>query len=174
VSNRENREGTLLRMKNARGFKLVLVCGISAVPMRLIVRQWRESAGQWSQPKSFGPSAFVWLTPQEAKKRAKLIRRATKAAKAQGWPVEATPTVKAPAVKPERALAAAEVLAAVWLSEKHFELEHKIDDPPIAEEDEEGHVWVTVKLHVPALDIDLWSDGTHPDHPNQESDDDDV
>lgn len=67
---------------------------------------------------------------------------------------------------PERALAAAEVLEAVWLSEKHFELDHEIEDPPIAEMDGEDHVWVTVKIHVPALDIDMWIDGTHSDRPD--------
>lgn len=68
---------------------------------------------------------------------------------------------------PDRALAAAEVLQAVWLHEDHFELETKVaDNPPIAEMDSEGHVWVTVKLHVPALDIDMWLDGTHPQNPD--------
>lgn len=73
------------------------------------------------------------------------------------------------ACDPRRAIAAAEVLAAVWLGDKNFELEAKVDDPPnppIAEVDSEGRVWVTVKLHVPALDIDAWIDGTHGDHPN--------
>jgi hypothetical protein len=75
---------------------------------------------------------------------------------------------------PDRALAAAEVLEAVWLSEKHFELEHKVDDPPVAEIDDEDHVWITVKIHVPALDVDMWIDGTHGDHPdNQDASDDD-
>ena len=74
-----------------------------------------------------------------------------------------TKKVKRPkTVTLERALAAAEVLAAVWLHENHFELETKIGDPPVAVEDAEGHVWVTVKMHVPALDIDLWIEGTHP------------
>lgn len=67
---------------------------------------------------------------------------------------------------PDRALAAAEVLQAVWLSEKHFELEHEIGDPPVAEVDDEDRVWITVKIHVPALDVDLWLEGTHPDDPN--------
>ncbi len=69
-------------------------------------------------------------------------------------------------VDPDRATAAAEVLAAVWLSEKNFELDTMIGDSPIAERDAEGHVWVTVKIHVPALDIDAWLEGTHVDHPD--------
>ncbi len=72
---------------------------------------------------------------------------------------------------PDRALAAAEALAAVWLHEKHFELEHRIGDPPVAETDDEGHVWVTVQVHVPALDIDCWLDGSHTDHPDNQNDD---
>jgi hypothetical protein len=76
-------------------------------------------------------------------------------------------------VDPDCALAAAEVLAAVWLSEKHFELENKISDPPIAERGEEDHhVWITVKIHVPALDIDTWLDGTHSAHPDNADDED--
>lgn len=70
------------------------------------------------------------------------------------------------AVDPDRARAAAEVLAAVWLSENNFELDTKVSDPPIAEQDDEGHIWVTVKIHVPALDIDCWLDGTHHSHPD--------
>lgn len=73
---------------------------------------------------------------------------------------------------PDRAAAAAEVLAAVWLSENHFELEYKIDEPPIAEVDSHDYVWVTVKLHVPALDIDMWIDGTHGDHPDNNASED--
>lgn len=74
-------------------------------------------------------------------------------------------------VDPNRALAAAEVLAAVWLSEKHFELDNKVSDPPIAEQDEDGYIWVTVKIHVPALDIDMWLDCTHDAHPDNASED---
>ena len=69
---------------------------------------------------------------------------------------------------PDRALAAAEVLEAVWLREGKFELEHTIEDPPIAEVDDDGQVWVTVKVHVPALDIDMWAEGTHCDHPGNQ------
>lgn len=74
-------------------------------------------------------------------------------------------------VDPDRALAAAEVLAAVWLNEKHFELDNEVSDPPIAEMDDEEHIWVTVKIHVPALDIDMWLDGAHTDHPDNASKD---
>jgi hypothetical protein len=59
---------------------------------------------------------------------------------------------------PDRALAAAEVLETVWLND--FELECKVDDPPIVETDDEDHVWISVKIHVPALDVDTWLDGT--------------
>jgi len=69
---------------------------------------------------------------------------------------------------PERACAAAEVLEAVWLHERKFELEHTIEDPPVAEVDDAGQVWVTVKVHVPALDIDMWAEGTHCDHPENQ------
>lgn len=70
----------------------------------------------------------------------------------------------------DRATAAVEVLQAVWLSEQHFDLEHKVDDPPLVREDSEGHLWVTVELHVPALDVDAWLDGTHVDDPNNQRD----
>ena len=69
---------------------------------------------------------------------------------------------------------AAEVLQAVFLHEKHFDLESEIvleGGRPIAHEDAEGHLWITVKLHVPALDVDTWIDGTHLDHPNNQADD---
>lgn len=72
---------------------------------------------------------------------------------------------------PGRAEAAAEVLRAVWLSERHFELETQVGDPPTVEEDSEGHLWVPVKIHVPALDVDAWLDGTHLDHPDNQGDD---
>jgi hypothetical protein len=78
---------------------------------------------------------------------------------------------KTKAVDPDRAVAAAEVLAAVWLSEKNFELDTKVSDPPTAKQDAEEHVWITVKIHVPALDIDMWIDGTHSDHPDNASED---
>lgn len=71
-----------------------------------------------------------------------------------------------------RADAAAEVLEAVWLHENNFELECKIDNPPVVEEDKQGHAWVTVKIHVPALDIDCWLDGTHNEHPDNQPDGD--
>ena len=70
----------------------------------------------------------------------------------------------------ERATAAVEVLQAVWLSERHFDLEHKVSDPPLVREDSEGHLWVTVELHVPALDVDMWLDGTHIDDPDNQRD----
>jgi hypothetical protein len=85
---------------------------------------------------------------------------------------------KAPAptqdVDPEIAEAAAEVLEAVFLHEKHFDLESAIvrkDGRPIIEKDAEGHYWATVKLHVPMLDIDTWIDGTHLDHPDNQAGD---
>lgn len=68
---------------------------------------------------------------------------------------------------PERAEAAAEVLAAVWLNEK-FDLESKISDPLVAEVDADGYMWITVQLHVPALDIDMWLERTHDHHPDFE------
>lgn len=68
------------------------------------------------------------------------------------------------AITAGRAVAAGEVLAAIWL--KDFELDVEIDNPPVCEVDEHGHSWVTVRIHVPALDIDLWEDGTHGDHPD--------
>lgn len=79
------------------------------------------------------------------------------------------------AIDPDRAEAAAEVLQAVWLSEKHFELENEIVREgvrPVVTEDAEGHLWVTVKLHVPALDIDCWLDGSHLAHPDNQPEDD--
>ncbi len=79
----------------------------------------------------------------------------------------------APVIDPARAEAAAEVLEAVWLREKNFDLESEIvtkDGRPIVDQDAEGHLWVTVKLHVPALDIDCWLDGTHLDHPDNQDD----
>ena len=77
-------------------------------------------------------------------------------------------------VDPDRADAGAEVLQAVFLHEKHFDLESEIvleGGRPIAHEDAEGHLWITVKLHVPALDVDTWLDGTHMDHPDNQADD---
>lgn len=71
---------------------------------------------------------------------------------------------------PERAVAAAEVLAAVWLSEEHFELDYKIEHPPVAETDADGHTWVTVKIHVPCLDIDVWLEGEHHAQLSKEND----
>jgi len=85
-----------------------------------------------------------------------------------------------PAVDADRAEAAAEVLQAVWLHEKHFDLENEIaqkDGHPIVDQDAEGHLWVTVRLHVPALDVDTWLDGSHLDHPDNqpdEADEDDA
>lgn len=69
---------------------------------------------------------------------------------------------------PDRALAAAEVLAAVWLNESSFELEYKVDDPPVVEEDKDGNPWVTVKVQVPQLDVDMWADGEHIDQNREE------
>lgn len=80
-------------------------------------------------------------------------------------------------VDPDRAEAAADVLQAVWLHEKHFELENEVvrrDGRPVIREDAEGHLWVTVELHVPALDIDYWLDGTHNHHPNNHEDEPEV
>ena len=97
-------------------------------------------------------------------------------AKKKSVPKKKPPTKKAaskpvPVIDPDRIEAAAEVLQAVWLSEKNFELENEIvnkDGRPIVDQDAEGHLWVTVKLHVPALDIDCWLDGTHNDHPDNQ------
>ena len=78
------------------------------------------------------------------------------------------------AIDPDRAEAAAEVLQAVFLHERHFDLESEIvldGGRPVAHEDADGHLWLTVKLHVPALDVDSWLDGTHLDHPDNQSDD---
>lgn len=91
-----------------------------------------------------------------------------------------TPSSKKPVPKkpvdPARAEAAGEVLQAVWLSEKHFDLESELvlqGGAPVVDEDAEGHLWVTVKLHVPALDVDMWLDGTHTDHPDNQDESDD-
>ena len=67
-------------------------------------------------------------------------------------------------IDPDRAEAARDVLEHVFLAEKNFDLEALITET--VEEDAAGHVWVTVKLHVPALDVDMWLDGTHIDHPD--------
>ena len=88
----------------------------------------------------------------------------------------AAKSASTPTVDPDRAEAAAEVLQAVFLHEKHFDLESEIvldGGRPIAHEDAEGHLWITVKLHVPALDVDTWIDGTHMDHPDNQADDTD-
>lgn len=91
-------------------------------------------------------------------------------------PVKHPRATKAPpAVDLDRADAAAEVLQAVWLHEKHFDLESEIvhkDDRPVVDQDLEGCLWVTVRLHVPRLDVDTWLDGTHLDHPDNQPDDD--
>jgi uncharacterized protein YhdP len=82
-----------------------------------------------------------------------------------------------PKIDADRAEAAAEVLQAVFLHEKHFDLESAVvlkDGRPVVDEDAEGHLWVTVKLHVPALDVDSWLDGTHLDHPDNQVDHDGV
>jgi len=74
-----------------------------------------------------------------------------------------------------RAEAAAEVLQAVFLHKKNFDLESEIvreGGHPIAQEDAEGHLWIIVRLHVPALDVETWLDGSHLDHPNNQPDDD--
>jgi hypothetical protein len=78
-----------------------------------------------------------------------------------------------PRVDPDRAEAAAEVLQAVFLHEKHFDLESEVvrkDGRPVVDQDAEGHLWVTVRLHVPMLDVDTWLDGTHLDHPDNQPD----
>ena len=89
-------------------------------------------------------------------------------------PPTRTPRID-PAINPDRADAAAEVLQAVWLNEKCFDLESEVvqkDGRPVVDQDAEGHLWVTVKLHVPMLDVDCWLDGTHLDHPDNQSDED--
>ena len=77
-------------------------------------------------------------------------------------------------IDPDRADAAVEVLQAVWLSEKHFDLESEIvqkDGRPVVDQDAEECLWVTVRLHVPRLDVDTWIDRTHLDHPDNQEDD---
>ena len=77
----------------------------------------------------------------------------------------------------DRAEAAVEVLQAVFLHEKTFDLESEIafeGRRPVVHQEGDGHLWVTVKLHVPALDIDTWLDGTHIDHPDNQPDDEDT
>lgn len=105
-------------------------------------------------------------TAKSAKRsKAKTLKRTTKAPKAKA-PVQD--------VDPEIAEAAVEVLQAVFLHEKHFDLESEIvrskDGKPVVEKDADGHYWATVKLHVPMLDIDTWIDGTHLDHPDNQPD----
>ncbi|HSX22579.1 MAG TPA: hypothetical protein VLE97_07385 [Gaiellaceae bacterium] len=110
-------------------------------------------------------------TKTKPKAKAKAKTAAPKTAKP-------TPAERPLEIDPEVADAAAEVLEAVFLSEKNFDLENKIvragDGQVVAERDAEGHVWVTVKLHVPMLDIDTWIDGTHLDHPDNQIDRDGV
>lgn len=89
-----------------------------------------------------------------------------KAPRAKAKAPKTEPRIRKP--DPKRAMAASEVLQAVWLNARHFDLEHKIASPPRARADREGHLWVTVELHVPALDIDAWLDGTHVDDPNNQ------
>lgn len=82
-----------------------------------------------------------------------------------------------PKIDPDRAEAAAEVLQAVWLSEKNFDLESEIvlkDGRPIVDQDGDEQLWVTVKLQVPRLDVDCWLDGTHLDHPDNQPDNEDA
>jgi len=81
-----------------------------------------------------------------------------------------------PKIDPDRAEAAAEVLENVFLHEKHFDLESEIvreNGRPIATTNENDEVWITVRIHVPRLDVDTWLDGTHLDHPDNQPDDDD-
>lgn len=106
--------------------------------------------------------------PSKAKRRA-----------AQKKPRAATtaPTPPAPpAADPDRAVAAAEVLEAVFLGEKNFDLESQVvqkDGQPVVDQDADECLWVTVRIHVPRLDVDTWLDGTHLDHPNNQDDDGD-
>jgi hypothetical protein len=72
-------------------------------------------------------------------------------------------------IDPDRAEAARDVLEHVFLNEKHFDLDSLITET--VEEDAAGCVWVTVKLHVPRLDIDCWLDGSHLDHPDNQDED---
>ncbi len=103
------------------------------------------------------------------KKKARSKKAAPKKkAKAVALP-ETAPYAKKCAA--DRADAAAEVLGAVWLSEKHFELEHIIDATDVTE-DADGNPWVTVRIQVPQLDVDCWLDGSHRDHPSNQPDDD--
>lgn len=69
-----------------------------------------------------------------------------------------------------RAIAAGEVLSAIWL--KDFELDVEMDNPPEVSVDKQGQNWVTVRIHVPRLDVDMWEDGTHGDHPDNAPDTD--
>lgn len=58
----------------------------------------------------------------------------------------------------KRAEAAREVLQAVWLCD--FELVTKVQVVAVLE-DADGNAWVTVRIEVPALDVDMWFDGEH-------------
>lgn len=73
---------------------------------------------------------------------------------------------KKPSLDSDRAEAARDVLEHVYLSEKNFGPEALITEE--VEQDAGECVWVTVKIHVPRLDIDAWIDGTHLDHPDKE------
>jgi len=78
-----------------------------------------------------------------------------------------------PRVDPALAEAAVEVLQAVWLHENNFELEHEIVQDAgqlVVTQDAEEHLWVTVRVHVPRLDIDMWLDGTHPANTTEDDD----
>lgn len=104
----------------------------------------------------------------------KTKKKATKRAAEKATKKKAAAIVKLkpkPMIDTDRAEAAAEVLQAVWLHEKHFNLESEIvleGGQPVAHEDADGHLWITVKLHVPWLDVDSWLDGTHLDHPDNQ------
>lgn len=70
--------------------------------------------------------------------------------------------------------AAKEVLDAVWLSTQDLP---ECEIVAVAEEEaSEAYggtaMVVTVKFRVPWLDVELWRDGEHLDHPNNKPDDD--
>lgn len=46
----------------------------------------------------------------------------------------------------------------MWLD--NFELETEIRQVAVVE-DKDGNPWVTVRIQVPQLDVDMWLDGEH-------------
>ncbi len=60
--------------------------------------------------------------------------------------------------KADRGEAAREVLQAVWLDSWELETEVR---PTAVVEDDDGNPWVTVRICVPQLDVDMWLAGEH-------------